>query len=71
MITGHPREAIAMLTGAACPRLTHLIKSTEKNERTEAWMQEMDNAHLSIWLHCLTSSPNLEQALYLNEKDML
>ena len=68
---GHPREAIAMLKKAACPRLTHLLKSTEKNERTEAWMMEMDSAHLSTWLHCLTSSPNLEQALDPNEKDML
>jgi len=25
---GHPREAIAMLIEAACPRLTHLLKST-------------------------------------------
>ncbi len=60
-----------MLTGATCPRLTHLLKSTQKNERTEAWMQEMDKAHLSTWLHCLTFSPNLEQALDPNEKDLL
>jgi hypothetical protein len=26
-----PRKAIAMLTRAACPRLTHLLKSVEKN----------------------------------------
>jgi hypothetical protein len=57
---GHPREAIAMLTWDVCPRLTHLLKSMEKNERTEAWMQEMESAHVSSWLHCLTSSFNLD-----------
>jgi hypothetical protein len=50
---GFPREAIAMLTGAACPRLTHLLKSVEKNPSTKSWMQEMDLAHLETWLHCI------------------
>ena len=31
---GFPREAIAMLTRAACPRLTHLLKFVEKNPST-------------------------------------
>ena len=42
-----PREAVAMLTGAASPRLTHLLKSLERNSSTEAWMNEMDSAHVS------------------------
>ena len=70
-LVGNPREAIAMLTGTACPRLTHLLKSTEKNERTETWMQEMDNAHLSTWLHCLTSSSTLEHALDPRDMEIL
>jgi len=68
---GYPREALSMLTGAACPRLTHILKSTVKNERTEAWMKDMDSAHLSTWLHCLTSSSVLEQALDPIDKEIL
>jgi hypothetical protein len=30
----------------------------------------MDKAHLSAWLHCLTSSPQLEHALDPTEKDL-
>ena len=70
-MAGIPREAIAMLTGAACPRLTHLLKSIEKNEGTEAWMQKMDNAHLATWLHCLTSSSTPEHALDPSDIDIL
>ena len=68
---GHPREAIAMLTGASCPRLTHLINSTEKNKRTKAWMYDMDYVHVSTWLHCLCSSSNLDQTLGPDKKDIL
>jgi len=68
---GFPREAVAMLTGAAGPRLTHLLKSMEKNSSTEAWMKEMDSAHLSTWLHCLTSSPDLDYALETEEHHQL
>ena len=70
-MAGNPREAIAMLTWVACPRLTHLLKSTVKNERTEVWMQEMDNAHLSTWLRCLTSYSTLEQALDPRDSEIL
>jgi len=68
---GHPREASAMLTWAACPRLAYLLKSMEKNEKAEAWMQEMDSAHVSTWLHGLTSSSSLDHALDSGEKDIL
>ncbi len=34
--TGFPREAVAMITSAAGPRLTHLLKSVEKHSKTEA-----------------------------------
>jgi hypothetical protein len=60
---GFPREAVAMLTGAAGPRLTHLLKLMERNSSTEAWMKGMELAHLSTKLHCLTSSPDLDFAL--------
>ena len=47
---GFPREAVAMLIGAAGPRLSHLLKSIGKNASTEVFMQEMDTAHVSTWL---------------------
>ena len=31
-----------MLTGAAGPGLNHILKSVEKNPRTESWMQDKD-----------------------------
>ena len=52
-----------MLTRAAGPRLTHLLKFVGRNSSTEAWMKEMNSAHVSTWLHCLTSSPDLDYAL--------
>ena len=69
--TGFPREAVSMLTGASCPRLIHLFKSMEKNSRTESWMREMDFAHLATLLHCLSASPNLENAMDPTSKDIL
>ena len=61
-----------MLTGAAGPRLTRLLKSAEKNPRTESWMQEMDSANVATWLHCLTSSLYvMESAMDPTSKDIL
>ena len=34
-------------------------------------MQEMDNAHLATWLHCLTSSSTLEHARDPRDMDIL
>jgi hypothetical protein len=68
---GFPREAVAMLTGAAGPRLIHLLKSVEMNSSTEAWMKEMDSAHVSTWLHCLTASTDLDYALDPDEHRQL
>jgi len=65
--TGSPREAVAMLNGVVCPRLSHLLKSIEKNANTEMFTQEIDTAHVSTWLHCLFSSPDLEHSLNPNE----
>ena len=47
---GFPREAVAMLTGAARPRLSYLLKSIGKNASTEVFMKDMDSAHVSTWL---------------------
>ena len=58
---GFPREAEQMLKGAAMPRLSHIFKSVQKNNHTAGWMAEMDGAHLSAWLHCLTASEGLEK----------
>jgi hypothetical protein len=66
-----PREAVSMLTGAAGLRLTHNLKSVDKNPRTEQWMLDMDDAHVSTWLHCLTSSPDLNDALSSGEREQL
>ncbi len=60
-----------MLIGAAGPRLTHMLKSVEKNVSTQKKMTEMDMAHVSTWLHCLTASPDLEHALGPTEWDTL
>ena len=68
---GFPREAVVMLTGAVGPHLTHMLKSVERNPRTERWMKEMDEAHVSSWLHCLTASPDLGNALDTGERDQL
>jgi hypothetical protein len=52
-----------MLTGVAGHRLTHLLKSIQKDPDTVKWMREMDMAHVSTWLHCLTASTDLENAM--------
>ncbi len=52
-----------MLTGAASQKLIYRLKSVQKNPRTAQWMKEMDDAHISTWLHCLTASTDLEHAL--------
>jgi hypothetical protein len=36
VVSGFPREAVSMLTGAASPSLTHLLKFVEKSPRTES-----------------------------------
>jgi hypothetical protein len=60
---GFPREAVAMLTGAAKHKLVYFLKTVQKNPQTAQWMREMDDAHVSTWLHCLTTSTNLENAI--------
>jgi hypothetical protein len=69
---GHLGETIALLTWAACPRLTHLLKSIENNERTKVWMHEVDSANVSTWLHRLCSYSNLDQTMGLapDEKEI-
>jgi hypothetical protein len=57
-----------MLTGAAVPRLTHILKSIQKNNPIEPWTRDMDAAHLSTWLHCLLASPSLEHAMDPEER---
>ena len=52
-----------MLKGAAVPRLSHIRISVQRNKRTIGWMTEMDGAHLSAWMHCLTASEDMEHAL--------
>ncbi len=52
-----------MLTGAFGHRLTHLLKSIQKDPETVKWMREMYAAHVSTWLHCLTASTDLENAM--------
>ena len=62
-LAGFPREAELVLKGAADPRLSHILRAVQKSEHSRGWMQEMDRAHLSAWLHCLTASEVLEHAL--------
>jgi hypothetical protein len=56
---GFPREAENMLKGAAVPRLSHILKSVQKSSQASGWMANMDGAHLSAWLQCLTVSDDL------------
>ena len=60
-----------MLTGAAGLRLTHIIKSVGKNPQTDMCMKDMDDAHVSTWLQCLTASPCLRDALTMGESEQL
>jgi hypothetical protein len=57
------REAVAILTGAASQKLVYLLKTMQKNPQTAQWMREMDGAHVSTPLHCLTASTDLENAI--------
>ena len=59
---GFPREAKLMVKGVAVPRLSHILMSVRKNQPSRGW-REMDGAHMSTWLHCLTASEDLELAL--------
>ena len=59
---GFPREAEQMLKGAADLRLSHILRSVQKNKHVVGWVKEMDGAHLSAWLHFLTASKDVEQA---------
>ncbi len=52
-----------MLKGSVVPRLSHILKSMQKNNNTSGWMAEMDGAHLSASLLCLTTSEDLEKDL--------
>ena len=52
-----------MLTGVASQRLFYLLKSLQKNPHIALWMREIDDAHVSTWLHCLSASTDLEHAI--------
>jgi hypothetical protein len=36
---GFPREAVLMLKGTAFPRLSHTLKSAQKNQHSRGWMR--------------------------------
>ena len=61
--TGFPKEAELMLKGAAVPRLSHILRSVQKNKHSRGWIREMDGAHLPTWLRCLTASEDMEHVL--------
>jgi hypothetical protein len=52
-----------MLKGASIPRLSHILKSIQKNANNTGWMKTMNEEHLSCWLMCLSASRDLELAL--------
>jgi len=60
---GFPREAGNMMRGAALPRLSHILRSVQKNKHTVGWMTKMNGTHLLAWLHCLTASEELKHAM--------
>jgi len=55
-----PREAKQMLKGEVVLRMSHILRSVQKNKHTVGWMTEMDGTHLSALLHCLTTSLELK-----------
>ncbi len=57
-----------MLKGAVVPRLSHILKLVQKNNHSAGWMTNMDGAHLSAWMHCLTASGDLENDLGMERK---
>ena len=60
-----------MLTGAASQKLIYLLKTVQKNPQTALWMREMDDAHVSTRLLCLTASTDLKSALGPPARDQL
>ena len=44
------KDVIDMLKGATIHRLSHSLKSIQKNENTTGWMKTMGEVHLSCWL---------------------
>ena len=62
-VAGFPRETGQMLKGVVVSRLSHIPKSVQKNNHTARCMAAMGGAHLLAWLHCLTSSEDLENDL--------
>jgi hypothetical protein len=60
-----------MLKERGIPRLSHILRSARENQHSLGWMREMDGAHLSAWLHYLTSSSDLEHALGAQRRDQI
>ena len=52
-----------MLKGAAIPRLSHILKSIQKNANSKGWIKTMNEEHLSCRLKFLSASRDLELAL--------
>ena len=44
---GFQREAIDVVKGGAIPRLSHILKSIQKNDNTTGWVKMMDEDHIS------------------------
>ena len=59
---GYSREAQKMITGSAVPSLTHILKIVPKDTTSTAWMQPVEDAHLSTRLHCV-GAETLDTAL--------
>ena len=60
-----------MLTGVTSLKLVYLLKFVQKNPQIALWMREMDDAQVSTWLHCLSTSTNMEQAIASLARDQL
>jgi hypothetical protein len=68
---GFKREVVDILKAVAIPRLSHILKSIQKNENTTGWMKSIDEDHLSCWMQCLSASRDLETTLELRVLDQL
>jgi hypothetical protein len=60
-----------MLTGDASQKLIYLLKTVQKNPLTLQLMREIDEAHVSTCLYCLSASTDLEHAICPPARDQL
>ncbi len=67
---GFTREVHKMLTEVVIHHLSHILKYVPKDSSSIAWMENVDEAHLSTWMDCMEAA-TLDHALPSPERDHL